>query len=87
MNPENLPASLGRIRRACRAWPTPAVTQISRSGSPFRVLVSTLISLRTRDEVTEAASDRLFALADDPDAFAAAARPRPTTLRLQCARA
>ena len=43
------------------------MTQISRSGSPFRVLVSTLISLRTRDEVTEAASERLFALADDPE--------------------
>lgn len=67
MNPENLPASLRRVRKACRAWPTPAVTQISRSGSPFRVLVSTLLSLRTRDEVTEAASERLFALADDPE--------------------
>lgn len=35
---------------------------------PFRVLLSTLISLRTRDEVTFAASDRLFAVADSPAA-------------------
>lgn len=41
---------------------------------PFRVLVSTLISLRTRDEVTFAASERLFKHA--PDAESLAALPR-----------
>lgn len=34
---------------------------------PFRVLISTIISLRTKDDVTEAASKRLFELADTPD--------------------
>jgi len=34
---------------------------------PFRVLVSCLISLRTKDAVTLAASQRLFALADTPE--------------------
>ncbi|NOZ01989.1 MAG: endonuclease III [Deltaproteobacteria bacterium] len=38
--------------------------------SPFRVLVATLISLRTKDETTAAASARLFALADTPEAMA-----------------
>jgi len=33
---------------------------------PFRVLVGTVISLRTRDEVTFAASERLFQRADTP---------------------
>jgi len=42
------------------------VTQISRKKDPFRVLVSCILSLRTRDEVTDAASERLFALADSP---------------------
>ena len=42
------------------------MTQISRKQDPFRVLVSCFISLRTRDEVTDAASERLFALADTP---------------------
>lgn len=37
-----------------------------RSRDPFRVLISTLISLRTKDEVTLAASRRLYALADTP---------------------
>ncbi|MDP6115399.1 MAG: endonuclease III, partial [Planctomycetota bacterium] len=33
---------------------------------PFRVLISCIISLRTKDEVTSAASRRLFARADTP---------------------
>lgn len=42
------------------------MTQISWKKDPFRVLVSCVLSLRTRDEVTDAASERLFALADSP---------------------
>ena len=36
---------------------------------PFRILVSTIISARTKDEVTGPASERLFALADTPGAM------------------
>lgn len=35
--------------------------------NPFEILISTLLSLRTKDEVTEAASERLFALAATPE--------------------
>lgn len=38
---------------------------------PFRVLVACILSLRTRDPVTEAASVRLFVLADTPTALLA----------------
>ncbi|MFW5844477.1 MAG: endonuclease III domain-containing protein [Spirochaetota bacterium] len=39
----------------------PSVSQIAREHrDPFRVLISTIISLRTKDEVTMAATDRLF---------------------------
>ncbi|OHE24566.1 MAG: endonuclease III [Syntrophus sp. GWC2_56_31] len=34
---------------------------------PFEILISTLLSLRTKDEVTEAAAERLFALAATPE--------------------
>ena len=34
--------------------------------SPFRILISCVISLRTKDEVTYAATERLFAKAKDP---------------------
>lgn len=45
----------------------PAVGLIAQeTQDPFRVLISCLLSLRTRDETTEAASARLFKLADTP---------------------
>ena len=60
------------VREAVRGRPDPSVTAIAkRSRSPFRVLVSTIISARTKDEVTEGASRRLFALADNPTDLAA----------------
>lgn len=50
----------------------PSVTREAQSSrDPFRVLVTTVISLRTKDEVTSAASARLFALADTPEGIAA----------------
>lgn len=59
------------MRRALGAGPLPSVSEIARRHrDPFRILVSTIISLRTRDDVTEAASRRLFALADTPRTLA-----------------
>ena len=56
------------IRKAVKDFRDPSVTQIAkRSKSPFRVLVSTVISARTKDEVTGPASGRLFALAANPE--------------------
>jgi endonuclease-3 len=58
------------IRRRISGSELPSVSKIAeKKRDPFRVLVSTIISLRTKDEVTSAASDRLFALADSPDAM------------------
>ncbi len=45
----------------------PSVSEVAREDNdPFRVLVATMISLRTKDAVTRAASDRLFARAATP---------------------
>lgn len=57
-----------RLKREVRQWKEPIVTQVARRRDPFRVLISTLLSLRTKDETTAAASGRLFALADTPEA-------------------
>ena len=58
-------ATIQKIRRAIAPFKTPAVTEVAqRNRDPFRVLVSCIISLRTKDEVTEQASKRLFARAD-----------------------
>lgn len=55
------------LRRAVNGEKAPSVTEIAeRTRSPFRVLVSTVISARTKDEVTSEASERLFARATTP---------------------
>jgi endonuclease III len=57
---------------AVRQWRTPAVTIVSQGeGDPFKVLVSCILSLRTQDRTTAAASERLFDLASTPAAMAA----------------
>jgi endonuclease III len=51
--------------------PLPSVTAVARENSdPFRVLVATMISLRTKDEVTSRASAVLLSLAPTPAALA-----------------
>jgi endonuclease-3 len=53
-----------------RKWNPPIITFIANRGAtPFEVLVSTLLSLRTKDEVTGEAAKRLFAVARTPQAM------------------
>ena len=60
------------LRKAADNTQTPSVTEIAGTRpDPYRVLVSTIISLRTRDKVTLEASKRLFAVAPDCSALAA----------------
>ena len=56
------------LKDAVRALPDPSVTLVGkRWKSPYLVLVSCLLSLRTKDETTLPASKRLFALAQTPE--------------------
>jgi len=56
------------LREEVRNWKQPIVTQIAeRERDPFRILISTILSLRTKDEVTASASERLFSLAKTPE--------------------
>ena len=51
----------------------PAVSEIARrKRDPFRILVATVLSLRTQDKVTAEASKRLFAVGSTPAQLAAA---------------
>ena len=46
----------------------PIVSQLAEEHrDPFEILISTLLSLRTKDEVTAVATERLFALASTPE--------------------
>ncbi|MBF9015414.1 MULTISPECIES: endonuclease III [unclassified Oceanispirochaeta] len=50
-----------------KGFELPSVSLIGEeNGTPYKILISTLISLRTRDEVTLSASRRLFEKADNP---------------------
>ena len=56
------------LKRETKKWEDPIVTKISKNErSPFKVLISCILSLRTKDETTSAASYRLFSLADTPE--------------------
>jgi endonuclease III len=59
-----LAARLARFRDSCRVTTLTEVQHATRS--PYHVLVACIISLRTKDEVTHAASRRLFHLASCP---------------------
>lgn len=59
---------LGILRKESKNWDVPVVTLTSVSSKdPFRVLISTILSLRTKDETTAGASKRLFKSADTPE--------------------
>ncbi len=56
------------LKKELKKYGVPVVTKVAREKkSPYRVLISTLLSLRTKDETTLKASKRLFAKADTPE--------------------
>jgi endonuclease-3 len=61
------------LRKEVKQWKVPIVSIYSRNNSrpAFHVLISCLLSLRTRDEQTAEASRKLFAEADTPEKIAA----------------
>lgn len=68
MNPADIHTIIATLRDEYKNWQTPAVTIVAHcNGSPYKVLVSCIISLRTKDEVTALASARLFAQAPTPE--------------------
>lgn len=68
MNGFHIDEAMQLLETAVKAWETPAVTIVSqRDGSPFKVLVSCILSLRTKDTTTGPASLRLFNIADTPE--------------------
>jgi len=69
--PVRVVAVLAAMRRAVEGEKLPSVSEIARRDrDPFRILIATLLSLRTKDDVTEAASARLFAIAPDAKTLA-----------------
>ena len=70
-SPERLDRTIAAMRAAVAHARPASVTEIAnRDRDPFRILISTILSLRTKDDVTMAASERLFALASTPRTLA-----------------
>ena len=73
MDTPTLERALRILRRVVPQWKIPAVGMIADQAvdRPFETLVSTILSLRTKDKVTEQASRRLLARAATPEALVA----------------
>ena len=71
MDTPTLNTILRTLKREIRKWKVPAVGVIADDSidRPFETLVSTILSLRTKDKVTEAASRRLLERAPTPQAI------------------
>jgi endonuclease-3 len=54
------------IEKQVKDFTVPSVTLVSRRNDPYQVLISCLLSLRTKDKTTIEASLRLFKVADNP---------------------
>ena len=63
----NIDGVIRTLRRTVRQWEEPVVGRYK--ADPFTTLISCLLSLRTRDETTAAAAERLFRLARTPQAM------------------
>ena len=75
MTDREIHAAVRILRREVPKWDTPVVTLMAETyESPFRVLISCILSLRTQDATTAKASHRLFAVADSPQAMIKLAR-------------
>ncbi|MEE2995207.1 MAG: endonuclease III [Gemmatimonadota bacterium] len=57
------------LQEAVKQWPETTLGQVADQtrSAPFRILVGTVLSLRTKDETTAEACKRLFFLADAPE--------------------
>src|SRR5437868_2696490 len=61
------------LRKEIQQWPVPALSHYVET--PYTVLISCILSLRTQDKTTNAASQRLFAIASTPQAMLATPVP------------
>ncbi|MBN2368207.1 endonuclease III [Candidatus Woesearchaeota archaeon] len=60
------------LEKAAKGYNVPVITLIAvQEKDPFKVLISTMLSARTKDEVTSEASKKLYAKADTAEKLAA----------------
>ncbi|MEK7279597.1 MAG: endonuclease III, partial [Nitrospirota bacterium] len=67
MTDNEITKAINILKREIKRWKVPIVGVVANeSKDPFKILISCILSLRTKDETTAGASGRLFKLADTP---------------------
>ncbi len=70
VTPKTIGGLIRILRREAPSWNAPIVSFVaSHTRDPFQTLISCILSLRTKDETTAAATKRLFDRASTPDAM------------------
>ncbi|HUH65317.1 MAG TPA: endonuclease III [Syntrophales bacterium] len=68
MNDRDMEKVIRLIEKEVAKWELPIVSSLAEEHrGPFPILISTILSLRTKDEVTEKAAERLLAMAETPE--------------------
>jgi len=68
MNDRDISKVIRLLEKEVTKWELPIVSALAEEHSgPFPILISTILSLRTKDEVTAIAAERLLALARTPE--------------------
>lgn len=77
MKARDIHPSIRILKREIRRWKEPVVGVVAKAScDPFQILLSTVLSLRTKDQTTAEASVRLFRLATTPRGMLAVPRGR-----------
>jgi endonuclease-3 len=68
----NIDATIEILRDTMPRYPQPLIEDMGEENqTPFRILIATILSLRTKDTLTAVVAPRLFAVADTPQAMLA----------------
>lgn len=72
MHDTHIHVVVSRVKQTIRRWKEPVLGVVAReTRDPFRILIACVLSLRTKDQTTSEASQRLFKLADTPERMSA----------------
>ncbi|MDE0144826.1 MAG: endonuclease III [Nitrospira sp.] len=70
MRDSDIHAVVSEVKKTIRRWKEPVLGVVAReTRDPFRILIACLLSLRTKDQTTDEASQRLFQLANTPESM------------------
>jgi len=66
VNQREIIDTIKKVAKRIKPLATPMTTKVGKTHSPFKVLISTVLSPQTRDTVTEPAFERLMKLGNSP---------------------